>query len=193
MLTARQEAFCRSLAEGHSQYEAYQKAGYRSMGRNATDAHAARLARNGKVADKVAELKGQAAIRTEKTVAKLVAELDEVIVFARQCNNPSAMVSAVATQARLLGLEAPRQLEIAHKPAPLPTRTIELSQEEWIAQFSTPLRLPRPGAPSKRLKQIRAKEQPKVLAVQEIAAEPPDPSGAQTWVPREICLDDDEQ
>ena len=113
MLTARQEAFCRNLAEGCSQFEAYRKAGYRSKGRNATDAHAARLARNGKVADRVAELKGRAAIRTEKTVASLVAELDEVVVFARECHNPSAMVAAITQQARLLGLELPREVALA--------------------------------------------------------------------------------
>lgn len=150
MLTARQEAFCRSLAEGLSQYDAYQKAGYRSKGRNATDAHAARLVRNGKVASRVAELKENAAKQTEKTVASLVAELDEVIVFARQCNNPSAMVAAIAQQSRLLGLEAARQLEIMHRPAPLPTKVLELSVEEWTAQFSTPLRLPSQAKPQSR-------------------------------------------
>ena len=39
MLPSRQEAFCRGLTEGLSQYEAYQKAGYRSEGRNAIDAN----------------------------------------------------------------------------------------------------------------------------------------------------------
>ncbi|WP_348271654.1 terminase small subunit [Phyllobacterium sp. CL33Tsu] len=192
MLTARQEAFCRNLAEGRSQFEAYRKAGYRSKGRNATDAHAARLARNGKVASRVAELKEKAARRTEKTVASLVAELDEVIVFARQCSNPSAMIAAIAQQSRLLGLEAPRSLEIMHRPAPLPTKVLELTVEEWTAQFS-PRGLPEPSRTLKPLRQIRAEKPPKVLAVQEIVAEPPDTSGAQTWVPGEICLDDDEQ
>ncbi len=191
MLTARQEAFCRNLARGLSQFEAYRKAGYRSKGRNATDAHAARLARNGKVASRVSELKGQAAIRTGKTVASLVAELDEVIVFARQCNNPSAMVAAIVQQARLLGLEAPRSFEVMHRPAPLPTKVLELSVEEWAAQFSTPLRLPKPSKNPEPLKQVREKNHLKTLAIDKTAAERPEMTVAPTWAPNVIYLDDE--
>lgn len=191
MLTSRQEAYCRFLAEGHSQYEAYRQAGYGSKGRNATDAHAARLARNGKVKNRLNELKGEAAKRTEKTVASLVAQLDEVVVFARQCNNPSAMVAAVALQARLLGLEAPRQVEVAHKPAPLPTRMLELSEEEWVAQFSTPLRLSRPGKTPKPLRQIPDESSIKTVAAQETGAKLPAMTAAPTWEPRVIYLDDE--
>jgi len=70
-------------------------------------------------------------------VASLVADLDEAIVFAQKCKNPSAVVAAIALQARLLGLEAPRQLEVMHRPAPLPTKVLELTEDEWTAQFAT--------------------------------------------------------
>ncbi|WP_141652332.1 Terminase small subunit [Rhizobium grahamii] len=102
------------------------------------------MMKNDRVSDRVGELKGQAAKRTEKTVASLVADLDEVIEFARECKNPAAMVAAIAQQARLLGLEAPRQLEVMHKPAPLPTRVLELTEQEWTAQFASGLG-PRPS------------------------------------------------
>jgi hypothetical protein len=191
MLTARQEAFCRNLAQGLSQFEAYRKAGYRSKGRNATDAHAARLARNGKVKKRLNELKGEAAKQTAKTVASLVAELDEVIVFARQCNNPSAMVAAIVQQGRLLGLESPRQLEIMHRPAPLPTKVLELSMEEWTAQFATPLKLPKPGKNPRPLRQIREETHLKMLAIDETFAERPAMAVAPTWVPNVVYLDDE--
>ncbi|WP_210165011.1 hypothetical protein [Phyllobacterium sp. UNC302MFCol5.2] len=143
------------------------------------------------MAIRVAELKGKAAIRTEKTVASLVAELDEVIVFAKQCNHPSAMVAAITQQARLLGLESPRPLEIMHRPAPLPTRVLELSLEEWTAQFSTPLRLPKPGKDPKPLKPIREEKRLKTLAADETVAERPAIAEASTWEPGVIYLDDE--
>ncbi|MDL2398428.1 Terminase small subunit [Rhizobium mayense] len=130
----RQEGFCRLISRGEAASRAY-GAIYHVTGNNA-EAAASRLLRNIKVIDRVAELKGAAAKRTLKTVEILVDQLDEVIVFARQCNNPSAMVAAIAQQAKLLGLEAPRQLEVMHRPAPLPTSVLELSEEEWTAQFS---------------------------------------------------------
>ncbi|MFS8115193.1 hypothetical protein QD460_26005 [Rhizobium jaguaris] len=131
----RQEAFARLISRGEPASRAY-GAVYHVTGNNA-EAAGSRMLRNIKVADRIAELKGAAAKRTLKTVESLVADLDEVIVFARQCNNPSAMVAAIAQQARLLGLEAPKQLEVMHKPAPLPTKVLEMTVEEWTAQFST--------------------------------------------------------
>jgi hypothetical protein len=104
---------------------------------NVAETAGVRLLRNVQVGNRIAELKGQAAQRTEKTVASLVSDLDEAIAFAQKCKNPSAVVAAIALQARLLGLEAPRQLEVMHRPAPLPTKVLELTEEEWMAQFAT--------------------------------------------------------
>jgi hypothetical protein len=191
MLNSRQEAFCRSLTEGHSQFEAYQMAGYRSKGRNAIDAHSARLARNGKIVKRLHELKAEAAKRTKKTVASLVAELDEVIAFARECHNPSAMVAAIVQQGRLLGLEAPRQLEVMHRPAPLPTKVLELTEEEWRQQFSTPLRLPEPSKHSKPVKQIQEEKYLKSLGVEETITDPPAMAEATTYEQGVIYLDDE--
>ena len=165
------EAFARAVVRGRPASHAYAKA-YKVTG-NAAEVNGCKLLRNTKVASRVAELKKQAADRTEKTTASLVEALDHAIDFAIECRNPGAVVAAIAQQARLLGLEAPRQLEIAHKPAPLPTRTLELSQEEWVAQFSTPLRLPKPGKNPRPLKQIRSEKHPKKLVVDETVADQP--------------------
>ena len=101
------------------------------------ETNGSRLLRNDKVAKRVAELQAVAAQQTQKTVASLVQDLDDAIAFAQKCKNPSAVVAAIALQARLLGLEAPRQLEVMHRPAPLPTKVLELTEEEWTAQFYT--------------------------------------------------------
>lgn len=183
------EAFARAVVQGRPASHAYSKA-YKVTG-NAAEVNGCKLLRNTKVASRVAELKSKAATRTEKTVASLVAELDEVIVFARQCHNPSAMVAAIVQQARLLGLESPRQLEIMHRPAPLPTKVLELSVEEWTAQFSTPLRLPKPSKNPKPLKQVREEKHLKTLAIDETAADQPAMSEAPMWEKGAIYLDDE--
>ncbi len=131
----RHEAFARLISRGEAASRAY-GAVYHVTG-NVAETAGVRLLRNVQVAKRIAELKGQAAQRTEKTVISLVQDLDDAIAFAQKCKNPSAVVAAIALQARLLGLEAPRQLEVMHRPAPLPTKVLELTEEEWTAQFST--------------------------------------------------------
>lgn len=138
----RHEGFCRAVSRGEALSTAYSAVYH--VGTHVAEVNGSRLLRNAKVAERVAELKGQAAKRTEKTVASLVADLDEAFDLAKQCNNPAAMVAAIMAQARLLGLEAPRQFEVLHKPAPLPTRVLELTEQEWTAQFASGLR-PRPA------------------------------------------------
>ncbi|MGO8550127.1 hypothetical protein ACC732_36650, partial [Rhizobium ruizarguesonis] len=59
-----------------------------------------RLLRNAAVLDRIDELQNGAAKRTEKTVESLVADLDEASAFARQCGNPTALVSAIMAQAK---------------------------------------------------------------------------------------------
>ncbi len=130
----RWEAFARAISRGEAASRAYE-AVYHVTG-NGAEVNGCKLLRNTQVAKRVTELKGLAAKRTEKTVASLVQDLDEAIAFAQKCKNPSAVVAAIALQARLLGLEAPRQLEVMHRPAPLPTKVLELTEEEWTAQFS---------------------------------------------------------
>lgn len=132
----RHEAFARLISRGEAASRAY-GAIYHVTGNNA-EAAASRLLRNVKVSERIRELKGLAAKRSEKTVASLVEDLDEIIAFARQCGNPAAMVSAVNSQARLLGLMVDKsEVTVAHRPAPLPTRLLELSEDEWRAQFGS--------------------------------------------------------
>ncbi|EJL53925.1 Terminase small subunit [Rhizobium sp. CF122] len=130
----RHEAFCRAISRGEAASRAYGSI-YHAPTKTA-EVNGSKLLRNPKVVDRIAELKGQAAKRTVKTVESLVSDLDETIAFARECRNPAAMVAAINAQARLLGLVVERsEVSVLHKPAPLPTRTLELSEAEWTAQF----------------------------------------------------------
>jgi hypothetical protein len=132
---SRHEAFCRAVVRGESAAGAYANI-YRATGRTA-EVNGSKLLRNAAVGERITELQGTAAQRTVKTVESLVADLDEIIVFAKECRNPAAMVAAVNSQARLLGLMIDRSEQVVlQRPAPLPTAVIELSESEWLRQFS---------------------------------------------------------
>ncbi|MGO7259509.1 terminase small subunit [Rhizobium johnstonii] len=147
---SRHEAFCRAVVRGESAAGAYANI-YRANGRTA-EVNGSKLLRNAVVSKRITELQGTAAQRTTKTVESLVNDLDETIAFARECRNPAAMVAAINAQARLLGLMVERsEVMVLSKPAPLPTKVLELSEAEWTAQFSTSRSGPKPAlAGSKR-------------------------------------------
>ena len=66
----RHETFARGLAEGKSISEAYKAAGYKS-----SRPHASRLATNGNIKGRVAELQDAAATETEITIRSLIEEV----------------------------------------------------------------------------------------------------------------------
>lgn len=67
---AKHERFAQELAKGKNQADAYAEAGYAP-----SEPHASRLASNGKVAARVAEIQERAAIRTEISVASITDRL----------------------------------------------------------------------------------------------------------------------
>lgn len=175
-LNARQEAFVKKLAEGASQRAAYLAAGYAARGDNVAEAAASRLFKNVKVqlrlaelrantAKRHAELQAKIAVRHEITVDTIIAQLEEARQAALTCNprQTGAAVAATMGLAKLLGLIVDRSEAhvVHHKPAPLPTALVELSEEEWIAQFD-----PSHGRP---------------LIEHQAAAAEDDPDNSSTW------------
>lgn len=136
-LNARQERFCLGLSEGLPQSRAYIEAGYTARG-NAAEVEASKMVRLPKVAARVAELRADAAKRSEITVDDLVAELDVMLQLARATKNPSAGVTAIMGKAKLLGLIIDKA-EVAttlRKPSREPGDTKQMSLEEWTAKFA---------------------------------------------------------
>ena len=64
---------------------------------------------NERVAARVAEIQYGGAARAEVTIASVLGELEEARTFAKEKNNPSAMVSATMGKARILGLISDRR------------------------------------------------------------------------------------
>jgi len=95
----KQESFCQFRATGKTQTEAYALAGYKP-----SEHHAARLARNGKIADRIAELQARAATRAEETVESMAAQYDEDRAHALKLGQISAAVQATTGKAKLFGL-----------------------------------------------------------------------------------------
>jgi phage terminase small subunit len=126
MLTnPRREAFARELAKGKTQVEAYASAGYKS-----NDGHAARLAGNGRIKARVAELQGKAAERAVVTIETIAAQLDEDRRLAHERGQAGAAVSASMAKAKLYGLVVEkRDVDIAHHIG-------ELSDEELEAEIA---------------------------------------------------------
>jgi type III secretion system FlhB-like substrate exporter len=95
----KHEAFAQDIAKGKTQAEAYEAAGYAP-----SEQHASRLARNGKVKARVAELLEKVAKRTEVTVESILRDLKEDREFARQNGQSSAAVAATMGRAKVAGL-----------------------------------------------------------------------------------------
>lgn len=96
---ARHERFAQELAKGRSQLDAYAAAGYKP-----NDGHAARLAGNGRVAERLAELQAAAAEETICTIYDIARQLDEDRQFARELEAPGPAITATMGKAKVLGL-----------------------------------------------------------------------------------------
>jgi hypothetical protein len=101
----RQEQFCQHRAAGKSLEEAYGLAGYKPH-----QANAERMSRFDGVRQRIEELRAEHAQTFEVTAESLKRELDAAIEFARECKQPSAIVAAINSKAKLFGLMTDRSV-----------------------------------------------------------------------------------
>jgi len=100
----RHECFIRHLLEGKTAVDAFELAGFKR-----DDGNAARLRRNPKVEERLAELQAELAGQTKITVESLVAELEDARKRATDVKQLSAAIRAVEAKAKLSGLMVERQ------------------------------------------------------------------------------------
>ena len=128
---AKHERFSQGLTEGKSLSEAYETAGYKS-----SRAHASRLATNGNIRGRVAELQDAAAAETQITVESLIEEAADIQERATNAGQYSAAIAALLAKAKLAGRWIDRteqrntnvQYIVSDKP---------MTEEEWAAQCVT--------------------------------------------------------
>lgn len=94
----RHERFAQEVAKGNSATQAFIRAGYSANRGNAT-----RLNANESVQRRVSELKDRAALKTEITVASLLAEAEQARTLAMELGQPSAAVAAIKEKGVLSG------------------------------------------------------------------------------------------
>ena len=88
----KHERFAQELAKGKSQAEAYVDAGYA-----ASEPHASRLARNGKVEARVAEILDRAAVRAEISIASATEHLLRLATKAEAIGDPAGIQASRAS------------------------------------------------------------------------------------------------
>lgn len=126
----RHERFAQALASGKCASEAYVSAGYKP-----DDGHASRLAGNGKVSERVAELQQRGAIKAEITTESLIAEADEIQRAAMACEQHSAAAGALKLKAVLAGLYIERA-ENKNETVEHVIGTSPTAAEDWAKDHS---------------------------------------------------------
>ena len=99
---AKHEAFACALAEGKSMSEAYEAAGYKS-----SRPHASRLATNGNIRGRVAELQDAVATETQVTVESLINEAADIQRRATKAGQHSALRIHYRSTTRRLAAVSP--------------------------------------------------------------------------------------
>ncbi len=100
----KHETFVRGLLENKTALDAYAAAGYAR-----DDGNAARLSRNPKVQERLAELQSAIAAETTVTVQGLINELESARKTATDLKQLSAAIKAIEGKAKLSGLLVERQ------------------------------------------------------------------------------------
>lgn len=140
----KQERFAQALAAGKSQAEAYHAAGYKP-----SEPHASRLASNGKVADRVAELQGRAAAGVVLTRQWVIERLIENANRAMQAEQVTDVDGKPIGDFKYEGSVANRALELLGKELGMFVERTEnlnvtyavtdepLTEAEWADQHVT--------------------------------------------------------
>lgn len=135
-LTPKQEAFCLLIVKGETQSSAYEQAGYSSTSLAVTATSANKLLKIPKIQARVAELRGALVRKTMITLESLTDDLINIRDKSVAAGSYGPAVQSVLALARLHGLLIEKsEVSIMHRPAPLPTKVLELSEDDWVRQF----------------------------------------------------------
>jgi phage terminase small subunit len=108
----RHELFAQAIAKGETVTRSYEDAGYAP-----DDGHASRLAGDGRIKERVAELQNRSAAKVEITLEKLLRDLEETKTAAKRDRQHGAAARCTELQAKLSGLLTERR-EVVNKSQP---------------------------------------------------------------------------
>jgi phage terminase small subunit len=127
----KHERFAQELAEGKSADGAYTAAGYKP-----DRAHASRLAANGNIRGRVAELQDAAAAEIQITLQSFIEEAADIQKRATKAGQYSAAIAALIAKAKLAG----RWVERAEQKNTNVNYVVSdqpMTEEEWVAERVT--------------------------------------------------------
>ncbi len=134
--TQRQEKFCLLIIKGEPQYAAYEQAGYNVKSRAVADANASKLLKTPKIQKRMEELRSGMAKRSDISLDTLTERLVRTYDAAMVAGSFGPAVQAVGVLAKMYGLMIDKsEVTVHHRPAPLPTKVLELTEAEWVRQF----------------------------------------------------------
>lgn len=137
-LTPRQERFVLLIVKGVPNGHAYEQAGYSATTREIATVAASKLLRNVNVMGRINELQEALRVRTVVTLDGLTNDLLDIKDKALVAGSFQAAVAATIAVARLHGFMVEKaELTVMHRPAPRPTKVLELTEDEWLRQFGT--------------------------------------------------------
>lgn len=137
-LTAKQERFVLLIVKGETQSTAYEKAGYGVKSTKVAATNASNLMKKPNIQGRIAELQANLAKKTVITLESLTQELLDIKAKAVAAGSFGPAVAAVVAVAKLHGFMVDKsEVLVNHRPAPLPTKILELSEDEWVEQFGT--------------------------------------------------------
>jgi len=137
-LTAKQERFVLLILKGEVQSTAYEKAGYGVKSTKVAATNASNLMKKPNIQGRIAELQAALAKKTVISLESITDDLLEIRLKAIAAGSYGPAVAATVAVAKLHGFMVEKsEVMINHRPAPLPTKILELSEDEWIEQFGT--------------------------------------------------------
>ena len=110
-LTPKQERFAKEIVTAASQKEAAERAGY-TPGPNA-EARASENVRKSKVAERIAEVRKEAAGRNNVTEDSIIREYEEARIVGLETLNSSGMSTATTGKAKVCGLITDRYEDVS--------------------------------------------------------------------------------
>lgn len=137
-LTAKQERFVLLIVKGETQSTAYEQAGYSVRSKAIAASAATNLMKNVNIQGRLAEVRESLQKRTLISLDGLTDDLIDTRRKALAAGSFGPAVAATVAIARLHGFMVERsEVTVQHRPAPLPTKILELSESEWVEQFGT--------------------------------------------------------